>query len=278
MLKRGKVQLNIKEIIAVGCSHTFGAETIPKDSNHPESINHSFAKHLADKFKCKYTNISCCGICNFEIARRIQQHIDFKVKDLDGIFVIIGWTDHNRFSFSPEKHLQQTNPNTLASRIFNITSAEISAHNLITLINENHKENPYYLRRIRELDNGESFFQFLQSYFFNTSYYMDINFLIRLLTSNYLIAKKINHLTFPAHYTEKYHNTLKYEQALDNNHNLLQVKHRFNFLEDYKKYGIEPGHHLGRKAHKEFAQSLHKKILMGMGIIEGTGFEPVSKA
>jgi len=258
----------IKEILAVGCSHIYGAETIPGDANHPDSINYSFAKHLADKYDCRYTNIACSGICNFEIARRLQQHLDFSRKDIDGLFVLIGWTDFNRFSFFPESQVKKDRPNTFCARLLNISSVEVFAHNLVTLMNNPLKKNPWFLQKVKELKNGEQFFNFLQDNIFDSNYYVDLNYLIRVTITNYLIAKKINHLTLPAHYFKKYYNTIKYEEILDNGHNLLQYKHNFHYLDQFKKYGVEPGGHLGRKAHEEIANFLHTKLMQGTGFIK----------
>jgi len=257
----------IKEILVAGCSHAYGAETIADCSDHPDSINFAYAKHLADRLKCKYVNIASNGISNFEIAKRLQQYIDFKITDYNNLFVIIGWTDYDRFSFMPEAYIKKNNTNPLAARLLNITSSELFVNNLITLLNTTGRKT-YFLQKIKELNNGECFLDFMRMYIFKTSYYADMNYSLRTMITNYLKSKKINHLTFSAHKPAKYYNTIKYEKILDNGHNLLEYTHNFCQVDNFKKYGIMPGNHLSREAHLKVADFLYEKIANGVGFIK----------
>lgn len=260
--------MKIKKLIAVGCSHVYGAETIPDDSNHPDSKNYSFAKHLADNFKCEYVNIACCGISNFEIARRLQQYIDFFNKDTQELFVMIGWTDYNRFTISIEDELKKKLPNLFSPRLMNISSVEIYAQKMISLMQNPFKEEPIYLKQIKKIENGEQFYNFVNKNIFDTQYFTDLNYLLRTTMTNYLLAKNINHLTIPTTRANRYINTQRYENVLDNNHNILEHKHNFDYINDFSKYGVEPGYHLSRKAHEEVAKFLLSKIALGMGFIK----------
>jgi len=249
---------HIEKLIVAGCSHAFGAETYcEKQPAHPLSINNAFGKFLADKLNCGYINIAYSGLSNFDICRRVQQELDFKQHNPETTLVIIGWTDPNRFTFYPQ------NKNGVLDYIGNLFSTDTFPHNFSAYTIDyafafEHVKTA--LEHIREMKFSKDFLRFFRKFIFQTKYFYDLNYTLRLLTANYLELKRVPYLTFSTLKEPPYKNTIKYEKLISNKNNILENKDKFNYYDAFKNYGIYKGGHLKIEAHKACADFLYAEL------------------
>lgn len=246
-----------KTLVVAGCSHSFGSE-IFKDQEDPNSVNFAYGYHLAKKLNLNYINISRPGISNFEIARNVQQYVDFNKNELSSLLLIIGWTEPNRFTFLP---------NT-GSKLFDLFTKNkkpicISSHiaKKFGSLKNNENKKDTFGSRLSKLKDGPSFIKFFDNFIFNSSLYSDLNYMIRLFTSSFLLEKNITHLTFSSMKSDKFCNTEKYENCFNSKFNILEFKDNFNFVDNFKEYGLYSGGHLNVEAHKAFSEYLYCQLL-----------------
>lgn len=245
----------IETLVVAGCSHSFGAETVSEDKPvHPDSIKNAYGKFIADRLYCKYVNISYSGISNFEIARKVQQYVDFNAVDPETTLIIIGWTDPNRFTFYPRKILRYLEGFFIGNEFpYNFSAYSIDFSKAYDRVKQ-------VLDYIREIKFGEEFLSFFRNNIFETSYFYDLNYMQRLLISNYLECKKIRHLTFSTLKEKPYKNTVKYEKLLATKYNILENKDKFNFYDAFRQYGVHKGGHLTRAAHIKCSEFLFTEL------------------
>ena len=245
-------------LLVAGCSHSFGSE-IFIDQEDLRSINFTYGSYLAKKLNLNYINISSPGISNFEIAKRVQQYINFEKINYSSLLIIIGWTEPNRFTFYP---------NT-GSKLFDLFTKNkkpicISSHIAKKFGKRKNNENTgdVFGSRLNKMKNGANFINFFDDYIFNSSLYNDLNYMVRLFTSSFLSEKNITHLTFSSMKAEKFCNTEKYENSFNKKFNILEYKDNFNFVDNFKDYGTYKGGHLKVEAHKAFSEYLHNQLIV----------------
>lgn len=260
----------IDKIVVFGCSFSYGSELFSEeDANNNNSINFAYGKHLANILKCDYLNLSLPGASNFEIGRRVQQFVDFNKKDNSSILIVIGWAELNRFSFSPDTGFDILNKMLPLKNIFNFSSYTAGLCKLINskvsffsnseifkLAKESNS-----LKEIIKLSEGTSFVSFFEKNIFNSSYFYDLNYMIRQFTSNFLLQNKIKFITFPCLGANNYINIDKYESSINKQFNILEKYNNFNFYDYYRSYGLRKGGHINEDGHKEFAKYLYKEII-----------------
>jgi hypothetical protein len=246
----------IETLIVAGCSHSFGAETISEQhQSHPDSIKNAYGMFLSKKLNCEYKNISHCGISNIEISRRVQQYVDFKNIDIDTSLLIIGWTDPNRFTFYPKRIIRYI------ERFFEGEAFpyNFSAYTIDFARAYKHIEDS--LKIIRDLNFGNEFLSFFRKNIFQTDYYYDLNYILRLQTSAYLSSRNIKHITFSTLKEKPYKNTFKYEKLLSGKNNILEHTDKFNYYDAFRHLGIYKGGHLKIEAHKACADFLYDELI-----------------
>ena len=86
----------MKTLVAIGCSHTKGAELYNGLAHHPENENLSFAKYLADKLGYNYINLSLNGASNDYIFRTTTEFFTQNIENINDYAFLIGWTSCNR--------------------------------------------------------------------------------------------------------------------------------------------------------------------------------------
>lgn len=245
----------IDTLLVAGCSHSFGAETVSEeDHSHPDSINFSYGKYLAELLGIKnYKNISVCGISNLEINNKVIQYFLKEKNNLNSTLCVIGWTDSNRFTFYPKNILNKLK---FMPSIFNQPynfSSYMFRHN--TVYNKQ-----TYLQHITSKHGGEEFLSFFDRYIFNTPNFYDLNYNARLCTTHFLANRHIKHLSFPTVSIKIYDNTFMYERCLDNGVNILEHKNNFTLLHNFKQYGFYKGGHLKTEGHQAFAKFLLEEL------------------
>lgn len=246
----------IETLIIAGCSHSFGAETVSEDAPvHPNSINYAYGKFLSEKLGCSYKNISCSGLSNFDISRRIQQEIDFKQYNNETTLVIIGWTDPNRFTFYPKNYISVIEGLFLKEPFpYNFSAYAIDHAKVFPRVGK-------VLEFIKELKFGNEFLSFFRRKIFETDYFYDLNYLQRIFISTYLKSNGYPYLTFSTLKEKIYKNTFKYEKLLKTKNNLLENADKFNFYDLCYKYGTYRGGHIRVEGHKAFSEILYKTLL-----------------
>jgi len=85
----------MKTLVAVGCSHTAGAEI---DGNTTSFYNRQncFAAQLAKKLGYNYINVSVNGASNQFIHRKVIEYITNYMENPKEVFFLIGWTSSER--------------------------------------------------------------------------------------------------------------------------------------------------------------------------------------
>ena len=253
----------VDTLVVVGCSHSFGAETISEEEHsHPDSVNYSYGKFLADKLNCKnYHNISFCGISNFEIVNRAIQFTLKENLNPDTTLFVVGWTDANRFTFFHKKIFNKFSlPQFLiksAPTIFN-QPYNFSSYMIKRFILNSNKN---YFKYITGKPGGEEFLTFFDKYIFDTPYYYDLNYNSHLLLNDFFNNRGIKHITFPTISIKMYDNTFKYEKILNTKNNILEFNDKFSYLNNFKQYGTYKGGHPKIEAHKAFADFLYKELI-----------------
>ena len=86
----------MKTLVAIGCSHTKGAELYNGLAHHLENENLSFAKSLADKLGYNYINLSLNGGSNDYIFRTTVEFFTQNINHINDYAFLIGWSSCNR--------------------------------------------------------------------------------------------------------------------------------------------------------------------------------------
>jgi hypothetical protein len=82
----------MKTLVAIGCSHTAGAELYDELAHHPENKNLSFAKRIADHLGYNYLNLSSNGASNDYIFRTAIEFFTNNIDNINDYVFLIGWT------------------------------------------------------------------------------------------------------------------------------------------------------------------------------------------
>lgn len=82
----------MKTLVAIGCSHTAGAELYDELAHHPENKNLSFAKRIADQLGYNYINLSSNGASNDYIFRTTIEFFTRNIDNINDYVFLIGWT------------------------------------------------------------------------------------------------------------------------------------------------------------------------------------------
>jgi hypothetical protein len=98
------------QLIAIGCSHTYGAETIGAGCNgDPENLNYSWAAYLGQKLGCPVVNLSRCGSSNDWIYYTLSQYLLTTTITPDTL-IIVQWTyPHRILGFNPDNINESVN-------------------------------------------------------------------------------------------------------------------------------------------------------------------------
>lgn len=91
----GKIYM--KTLVAIGCSHTAGAELYKGISDHPKSKELSFASIVAKELDMHYINLAQNGASNDYIFRNSIKFINEHIDCINDFFFLIGWTSAWRF-------------------------------------------------------------------------------------------------------------------------------------------------------------------------------------
>ena len=278
----------IKKLLAFGCSNTFGAECVQDgDHTHPDNVNHCYPKFLADMLGCTaYHNYAYPGKSNGDIAYRLYQYIGHELKanpdQAHELFVVVGWTEANRFPFwfniEGSALKEQIITEYIALGLFNR-----EAFNAF-----NHKEPPS-IKQARDVITrypfAEQFVRGAMLHFFNTPSLIMYNLLIKAGVSNFLEKHKIKFITLPTLASSSINANLDHLGDLDphvqeqlllaGKHNILEYKHaeypnqdgmgdwsyNFNMFATFGKYGVSKAHgHLKPVAHHKLAEYLYNEI------------------
>jgi len=278
----------IKKLLAFGCSNTFGSECVQDgDHTHPDNVNHCYPKFLADMLGCKqYHNYAYPGKSNGDIAMQVYQYVDYHLNlnpDLaHELFVVIGWTEANRFPFwfNIEGYALQEQIITeyIALGIFN---KEVFK-------NFNHKE-PKIIQQTKDIISkypfADQFVRGAMLYLFNTPSLIMYNLLIKAGVSNFLEKHKIKFITLPTLPSSSINVNLDHlgdrdphvqeQLLLAGKHNILEFKHaeypnqdgmgdwsyNFNMFATFGKYGVSKVEgHLKPVAHHKLAEYLHNEM------------------
>jgi hypothetical protein len=86
----------MKTLVAIGCSHTGGAELYDGLAHHPENKNLSFAKTIADSLGYNYINLSANGASNDYIFRTTIEFFTKNIENIHNYVFLLGWTSCNR--------------------------------------------------------------------------------------------------------------------------------------------------------------------------------------
>lgn len=87
----------MKTLVAIGCSHTAGAELYKGISDHPKSKDLSFASIVAKELNMHYINLAQNGASNDYIFRNAIKFINQNINHINDYFFLIGWTSALRF-------------------------------------------------------------------------------------------------------------------------------------------------------------------------------------
>lgn len=87
----------MKTLVAIGCSHTAGAELYEGYTDHIESKNRSFAAKVAKNLKMDYINLALNGASNDYIFRTSIKFINDNISNINNYFFLIGWTSAWRY-------------------------------------------------------------------------------------------------------------------------------------------------------------------------------------
>jgi hypothetical protein len=87
----------MKTLVAIGCSHTAGAELYKGLSDHPKSKALSFASTIAKELDLQYINLAQNGASNDYIFRNTIKFINQNQSSINDYFFLIGWTSAWRF-------------------------------------------------------------------------------------------------------------------------------------------------------------------------------------
>lgn len=87
----------MKTLVAIGCSHTAGAELYENYTDHEECKNRAFAATVAKNLKMDYINLALNGASNDYIFRTTVRFINDNINDINDYFFLIGWTSAWRF-------------------------------------------------------------------------------------------------------------------------------------------------------------------------------------
>jgi len=245
---------SIKKLVIFGCSFSYGSELYSEeDVDNEKTKNLAYGKFLSEKLNCEYINNALPGASNFEISRRVVNYL-LKDNNKNNSLYIIGWTDHNRFSFIPNKGLSILDSKFTFSEPLSFSSYAVTKHEYNSS-NKNFNISSYLLK----LANMEIFASFFNKYIFNSGYYYELNYINRINISSLLEQHKVKYLTFPSLPLDYFYMKHKYENFLNKNNNLLEDN--FNFFNEYKHYGIHKGGHIKKEGHIDFAKFLYKKLI-----------------
>lgn len=87
----------MKTLVAIGCSHTAGAELYKGYGDHPKSKELSFAASLAKGLGLEYINLAQNGASNDYIYRNSIKFINENIDNIEEYFFLVGWTSAWRF-------------------------------------------------------------------------------------------------------------------------------------------------------------------------------------
>jgi len=107
----------MKTLVAVGCSHTAGADI---DGNPASYYNRQncFAAQLANKLGYEYINVSVNGASNQFIHRKVIEYITNYMESPKEVFFLIGWTSSDRMElrYSENSNFEHNNLADLEDR------------------------------------------------------------------------------------------------------------------------------------------------------------------
>lgn len=98
----------MKTLVAIGCSHTAGAELYDELAHHPENKNLSFAKYIADQLEYNYINLAANGASNDYIFRTAIEFFTNNIDNVNDYVFLIGWTSCYRteLHYSSEENFE----------------------------------------------------------------------------------------------------------------------------------------------------------------------------
>jgi hypothetical protein len=287
----------IDTIVAFGCSHTQGDESVVDyNINYEKEQNIFFAYpfYLSKILNCKYYyNYAVCGSSNQQIASTFFEKIEKFADEIKQrrILIVIGWTCNNRITamqYTEKSHnclrsvinaLPILKRITIARKIFQnnqkpqgipitITSSIIR---LITRLryklNINKKtrqcrtiNEQWYYEKIKPYFSDD-FIIGIDKHIFYTAENRDTNTFIELCIDQFLTSKKIPYIAVPM---MSYENDVK-NIYFNNNNNIVPkdfIPHNLSFIQYYgEKYGMsESGSHMKAHAHEQFANFLYNEI------------------
>lgn len=267
----------IDTLVAFGCSITFGAEVMSTGVGRctlchdlfckcSESTKYAYPSVLARILSLPYHfNYAKSGISNFEISLKAIKYILDNKPQHHKLFVVIGWTDDNRFTISlPDKNLDtvrlkpQKSPHSVlklcSKNLFSeLTKLEI----MVKAVRKNIQDRSSLISMLANL---------LMIYYFETDLAYFMNAAVKYATISLLEHYRIPYLTI---HTRPYHDHALYK-LLPPSNNIMSYdaegNHVFELLIEYKEMCAKSGVHLNVEGHKHLAQFLathitHHKLL-----------------
>lgn len=237
----------MKTLVAIGCSHTAGAELYQGYGDHPKSKELSFAATIARHLNFEYINLAQNGASNDYIHRNAIKFVNENISNLNNYYFLIGWTSAWRFELryrDDEDYVHNKGQHVIDAKYVpcspNMWLGNIQESRMKKMVT---KYSDILAEPSMMYDRMATYIWSLQQIFksLNISYYMfNTVHAVPVTPSNQCVANNID--------TEFFH------EPFDNNVTF------YNYTKDQLNFKPTKYFHMPKQAHDEYAKILLQRL------------------